>query len=68
MKHNIAFDPAIAVAAPFLEVALIECDIVNAPTSDALWAEVEAASARIAAGYTIEQIRHRPAIDATRAA
>lgn len=40
MKHNIAFDPAIAVAAPFLEVALIECDIVNAPTSDALWAEV----------------------------
>lgn len=68
MKHNIAFDPAIAVAAPSLEVALIECDIVNAPTSDALWAEVEAASARIATGYTIEQIRHRPAINATRAA
>ena len=68
MKHNIAFDPAIAVAAPSLEVALIECDIVNAPTSDVLWAEVEATSARIAAGYTIGQIRHRPAIDATRAA
>lgn len=40
----------------------------NGATSDELWAEIEAEAARIAAGYAMADIRHRPAIDATRKA
>ena len=65
---NIVFDPKIRAAAPGLEVLPIEADVTNAPTSDALWKEIEDACASIKEHYAIEDIRHRPAIDATRTA
>lgn len=65
---DIQFDKDIRVAVPGFEVLLVEADVVNGPTSDALWGEIEAACADIKAHYAIEDIRHRPAIDATRTA
>ena len=64
----IDFDNAIRQAAPDLAVLYMEADIINAPTSDGLWAEIEAEEAAIRARYAMEDIRHRPAIDATRRA
>lgn len=64
----IDFDNAIRQAAPDLAVLYIEADIVNVPTSDGLWAEIEAQETDIRARYAMEDIRHRPAIDATRRA
>ena len=64
----IDFDNAIRQAAPDLAILYMEADIINAPTSDGLWAEIEAEEAAIRARYAMEDIRHRPAIDATRRA
>ncbi len=63
---EIRFDNEIVAAAPELVELLVEVDIVNSPTSDELWAEIEAEQKSIAAKYAMEEIRHRPAIDATR--
>lgn len=65
MKIN--FSPEIKNAAVGLVVLLIEADVTNAVTSDALWAEIQEACAAIAAQYPMEAIRHRAAIAATRA-
>jgi len=65
---DIQFDKDISLAVPGFEMILVEADVVNGPTPDALWAEIEAACADIKARYAIEDIRHRPAIDATRTA
>lgn len=63
---EILFDSNIIAAAPALQVIYIEADVESLPTSDALWAEVEAACNDVAERYSMELIRHRPAIDATR--
>lgn len=63
---KITFDNAIIKAAPGIKILLIEADIDNSPTSDALWAEIEGACAAVKAAYPMEAVRHRPAIDATR--
>lgn len=65
---QIEFEKEIKAAAPGLCVLLIEAEVVNAATSDDLWAETQAACAEVASKYAMEQIRHRPAIDATRRA
>ncbi len=65
---DIKFDKDISSAISHLEVLLVEADIINVLTPDALWTEIEAACADIKARYALEDIRHRPAIDATRAA
>lgn len=65
---NIEFDPLFSKAASPFRVFVIEADIVNHPTSDALWQEIEDARSAIASRYEIADLRHRPAIDATRAA
>lgn len=62
---EIKFAPRLVSAAPGFEVALIETPVANPPTSDELWAELTAVAAKIAE-IPIENIRHRPAIDATR--
>lgn len=64
---EISFEPAIKDAAPSLTVLCIEADIENGPTSDALWSEISRCAAGIAASTPMEAVRHRPAIDATRA-
>ncbi len=65
---NILFDKDISNAVPGFEVLLIEASVTNSPTPDALWNEIENACADIKARYALEDIRHRPAIDATRIA
>lgn len=65
---DIQFDNNICRAIPGFEVLLVEADVVNTPTPDTLWAEIDNACANIRAKYAIEDIRHRPAIDATRTA
>lgn len=57
----------VAAAAPALKVAIVEADIVNVPTDDALWAEINEAAAGFA-GTPMEAVNKRPAIAATRAA
>lgn len=64
---DILFDDDIRRAAPAYEVLLVEADVTNGPTPDALWNEIEQACADIRARYPMDQVRHRPAIDATRA-
>lgn len=65
---EISFDKEIRRAAPGYSMVLIEARIINTATPDALWAMIEDCAADIKARYPIEQVRHRPAIDATRAA
>ena len=63
---KLAFEPAIVSNAPGLVVYLIEANIENPETSDALWAELAAESKRWHQTLAMEQVRHRPAIDAIR--
>lgn len=65
---NIAFDKEFKAGVPGFKMILIEADVCNPPTGDALWHEIEKAYSAIASSYPIEEIRRRPAIDATRAA
>lgn len=65
---NIEIEDIVRAAAPSLSVLALEYEIANCPTSDALWAEVEAAAADIRSRFAIDQINKRPAIAATRAA
>lgn len=64
---EISFEPAIKDAAPLLTVMCVEADIDNGPTSDTLWSEICGCAAGIASSTPMEMVRHRPAIDATRA-
>jgi len=65
---EIKFDHDILQAAPSLEVILVEASIINPPTSNELWKEITDMEEQIHDNLPIEQIRHRPAIDATRKA
>ena len=66
MKAEISKE--IAAAAPALKVFVIEADVENPPTSDELWAEIEAAGEWVRASFAMEQVNKRPAIAATRSA
>lgn len=65
---TIEFDNKIITGAPALRVILVEAEVVNPPTPDALWGEIEAEAANIHKSFPMESVRLRPAIDATRAA
>ena len=58
----------VRVTCPQLVVGVLECRVCNPPTSDELWAEVEAECQRVAATYRMEDINKRPEIWATRQA
>lgn len=64
---QITFSDEIRAAAPALRVMVVEADVHNAPTSDALWQELTDACARVGA-MPMEAVNKRPAIAATRAA
>ena len=53
---------------PQLVVGVLECRVCNPPTSDELWAEVEAECQHVATTYRMEEINKRPEIRATRQA
>ena len=44
---NIKIDPRILEACPECRIGLIRATVVNGPTSDGLWAEIEAAAEEI---------------------
>lgn len=64
---QITFSDEIRAAAPALRVMVVEADVHNAPTSDALWKELTDACAAVGA-MPMEAVNKRPAIAATRAA
>lgn len=63
----LTFSEEVRAAAPQLKAVVIEADVQNGPTSDALWQELEKACARLGA-MPMEAVNKRPAIAATRAA
>ena len=63
---NIHIDERILAACPETRIGLISATVVNRPTNDALWAEIEGAASDIAQRYELLEINQRPAIAATR--
>lgn len=63
---EIFFENSISNAAPELITLFIQADVINPPTSDELWNEIENECIDISKRYAMEQIRLRPAIDAVR--
>ena len=68
-RFDFEIRPELRTAAPDYTLIAIEADgIVNAPTSDALWDLICAEMKAIATSTKMEEVRLRPAIDATRRA
>lgn len=65
---ELIFEDIIRAKAPGLKLILVEADVTNGPTPDGLWTEIETEGERLRDLYPIDRIRHRNAIDATRAA
>lgn len=65
---EISISEEVRKAAGQLKVIQIECAVNNAPTSDALWAELEKEASEIATTYETPMIKDRQAIKATREA
>ena len=63
---NIQIDRRILEACPETRIGLISATVVNDPTSDELWAEIEAAAEDIKQQYELLEINQRPAIAGTR--
>ena len=57
----------VAAAAPSLHVIVVEANVANPPTGDALWSEIQLEEKRLG-GMPMEMVNKRPAIAATRAA
>ena len=53
-------------ACPETRIGLIRATVINEPTCDDLWAEIEAAAQEIKSRYELLEINQRPAIAATR--
>ncbi len=49
-----------------VKIGLVRAQVVNGPTSDALWQEIEEASQSIMQRYELLEVNQRPAIAATR--
>ena len=63
---QVKIDPRILEACPQTNIGLISATVVNEPTCDALWAEIEAAAEEIKQRYELLEINQRPAIAGTR--
>lgn len=63
---DIVIDPRILEACPETRIGLISATVVNEPTYDSLWAEIEAAAEEVKQRYELLEINQRPAIAATR--
>ena len=63
---QVKIDPRILEACPETRIGLISADVVNNPTCDELWAEIEAAAEEIKQTYELLEINQRPAIAGTR--
>ena len=63
---DIKIDPRILEACPKTRIGLVRATVTNGPTSDELWAEIEAAAEDIRQRYELLEINQRPAIAGTR--
>ncbi len=63
---DIRIDQRILDVCPETRIGLINATVVNEPTCDDLWAEIEAAADEIRQRYELLEINQRPAIAATR--
>lgn len=63
---HVKIDPRILEACPDTRIGLVRASVVNSPTSDALWAEIETAAQEIRQQFELLEINQRPAIAATR--
>jgi DNA/RNA-binding domain of Phe-tRNA-synthetase-like protein len=63
---NIKIDDRILEACPEIRIGLINARVVNEPTCDELWAEIEEAANEIKQRYELLEINQRPAIAGTR--
>lgn len=65
---DITFDDIFAEKTPGLTLLALSANIIDAPTCDALWNEIQTVTARIASSYEMPMVNKRPGIAATRAA
>lgn len=65
---KIVISDEIRQAAPAYMTLVMEADVVNTPTPDALWDEIERFAAGYRAATELQQVNKRPGIAATRAA
>lgn len=65
---KVSISPLVAEACSELQSGIIKARVVNTPTSDELWEELQAEVARIAGQYSTETLSKRPAIAGTRRA
>ncbi len=63
---KVLFSDIILNVAPEIRIIKISAEIVNAPTSDELWHELEETAASIKSRFQLADIKSRPAIKATR--
>lgn len=63
---DIQIDPRILEICPDCHIGLIRATVINEPTCDELWAEIEMAAEEIKQRYELLQINQRPAIAGTR--
>ena len=63
---QVKIDPRILETCPETRIGLVRATVVNPPTSDELWAEIEAAAEDIRQRYELLEINQRPAIAGTR--
>ena len=63
---QVLIDPRIVEVCPEMRIGLINATVVNEPTCDALWAEIEEAAEDIRRQYELLEINQRPAIAGTR--
>lgn len=69
MRFTINLSPEILAAAPGLRVIAVEADIDNAPTTDALWDELQMQAENMrASGLKMEDVNKLPGIRPTRLA
>lgn len=66
MLPKIEVDKRIVETCPGMKIGLVRATVVNAPTSDELWAELERAAEEITSRYELLAINKRPAVAATR--
>ncbi|MFG6385699.1 MAG: hypothetical protein K1V80_04415 [Muribaculaceae bacterium] len=67
MDIKVEISQEVAAAAPSLHVIVVEANVANPPTGDALWSEIQLEEKRLG-GMPMEMVNKRPAIAATRAA
>lgn len=63
---QVKIDPRIQETCPEMRIGLVRATVVNEPTCDELWHEIEAAAEEIRQRYELLEINQRPAIAGTR--